>query len=131
MNWWYALLALGGLLVARDIFYLIYYYLQVRGCGFPIILSPFNPASALFMVFSGVLRPWMKRTFPAWIYDIIKAQIYGWEYVEKSDLHDKLGPIFLIVSPGRIDVWIADPVMAWDVLTRRTDFVQYDAASSE
>ena len=131
MNWLSVFASLVGLYFAHETISLLYNYWQVRNSPFPIIISPLNQNNALVEIFAGVFRLSMKKHLPAWIYDTFKAQIYGWEFVEKGDLHDKLGPVFLTVSPARADIWIADPEMGLEVLARRTDFVQFGRANSK
>ena len=129
MKWLLVISSFIGLYIAHETFSLLYNYWQVRNSPFPIIISPLNQNNALVEIFAGVFRPLMRRKLPTWMYNIIKAQIYGWEFVEKGDLHEILGPVFLTVSPARADIWIADPDMGLEVLNRRTDFVQFGRAN--
>ena len=48
----------------------------------------------------------------------------GWSFQDKHALHDELGPVFLIVTPGGNEITVADPETAHTVLTRRKEFIK-------
>ncbi|KAL8671751.1 MAG: hypothetical protein Q9168_003746 [Polycauliona sp. 1 TL-2023] len=48
----------------------------------------------------------------------------GWAFQDKHKLHDKLGPIFIVVTPAANEVTIADPEAAHTVLARRKDYIK-------
>lgn len=74
----------------------------------------------------------MRRILPTWLWDRAKTFTYGWEFTERfDDLHQKYGKAFAVVSPSRIDFQISDPGMAWDLLSRRTDFIQIKISNSK
>ena len=81
------------------------------------------------MVISVPLRPLFERILPAAFYDAIKVTIFGWEFRDKYDLHDRVGPAFILVTPATNQLLCADPAMAQVILARRKDFVQSPTAS--
>ncbi|KAJ5050427.1 uncharacterized protein L3040_002310 [Drepanopeziza brunnea f. sp. 'multigermtubi'] len=48
---------------------------------------------------------------------------FGHFFEDRYRAHQRLGPVFSIVSPGRITLVVADPKVANDILVRRKDFV--------
>lgn len=48
----------------------------------------------------------------------------GWTFNDKYALHDELGDLFAVVSPGTIEVIVADPQAAHAVLARRKDYIK-------
>lgn len=48
----------------------------------------------------------------------------GWSFDDKHALHDELGSILTIVTPGGNEVTVADPEAAQTILTRRKDFIK-------
>ena len=95
----------------------------------PIIVSPINPANPFWLVFSSMFEPALSRFLPKYLYNRIKVTIFGWEYRCRYAVHEKLGPVFVLVTPASNEVWIADADMAANVLLRRNDFLQMELAS--
>lgn len=105
-------------------------YFLARQTGLPIFLCPVNPANPFWLVFSTALQPTFAHYLPHSVYgDRIKVAIYGWQSRCRYTVHARLGPVFVLVTPGRNEVWIADPEMAHEVLTRRKDFLQLELSS--
>lgn len=76
-----------------------------------------------------MLEPVFAKYLPHLIYDRIKVAIYGWEFRCRYTVNAELGPVFVLVTPARNEVWIADPEMADAVLMRRKDFLQLEMSS--
>lgn len=104
-------------------------YRLARATGLPIVVSPINPANPFWLVFSSMFEPTLFRCLPQLVYDRIKVTIFGWEYRCRHAVNDKVGPVFVLVTPSSNEVWIADPDMAASVLLRRNDFLQLEFAS--
>ena len=104
-------------------------YQLARKTGLPILVCPVNPANPLWLVLSSTFQPALARYLPSVIYDRIDVAIYGWEFRCRYTVNAKLGPAFILVTPARNEVWIADPEMAYAVLMRRNDFKQLEIAS--
>ena len=105
-------------------------YFLARKTGLPIIVCPVNPVNIFWLVVSVVLEPAFARYLPSFIYDQLKVGIYGWEFRFRYTVNAKLGPAFVLVTPARNEVWIADPEMAYTVLMRRNDFPQLEISTS-
>ena len=117
-----ALAALAAAYTLRWSFRLYFNYRAARATGIPYLLCPANPNSALFMVFSIPLRPLFLCLLPAWLWRRLRVQIYGWEYLLRGAPQAELGPVFWVVAPEGLKLWIAEPEAAADVLARRKDF---------
>ena len=104
-------------------------YRQARKTGLPIFISPVNPANPFWLVFAATFQPQLERYLPSCIYNRIRTAIFGWEFRCRYTVNAKLGPVFVLVTPARNEVWVADPRMASEVLARRKDFLQLDMAS--
>ncbi|KAF2764141.1 cytochrome P450 [Teratosphaeria nubilosa] len=61
-----------------------------------------------------------QQGWPRWARFMIK----DWMYEDKYRAHDEFGDVFLVVSPGGIICYIADPNTALDLCLRRRDFVK-------
>ena len=104
------------------------YYLA-RKTGLPIFLCPVNPANPYWLALSAILEPVLAKYLPSVVYDRIKVAIFGWEFRCRYTVHAKLGPVFVLVTPARNEIWIADPEMAQAILSRWRDFSQLEMSS--
>ena len=48
----------------------------------------------------------------------------GWSFDDKHALHDELGDVFTVVTPGGNEVVIANPETAHVVLARRKEYIK-------
>lgn len=106
-------------------------YLQARKSGYPVFICPADTANFLWMIFSVALRPYLSKILPTFAYDRIKASIYGWEFLYRYEPFAKLGSSFILVTPGKNELWVADPETANSILARRTEFHQLEISSSK
>lgn len=97
-------------------------YRKARRTGFPIYISPVNQDNFLWLIFSVPLRPLFSRFLPAFAFDRIEVAIYGWEHLLRNSVQERLGATFLLVTPGKNELWTTDPEIAQIVLLRRKDF---------
>lgn len=99
-------------------------YIAARSYGLPILICPIDPDGFPYVVFKVPLRPLFKALLPKSVYDSFQVSIFGWQFLDKHVLHSRIGPVFTYVTPGDNELWISDPVMAHDLLSRRRDFGQ-------
>jgi hypothetical protein len=105
-------------------------YILARSSGLPIVICITNPSNYVWMVLNVPLRPFLQKVLPTSFFNnFIQVTTYGWEFRDKYALHSKVGNVFLLVTPGEIEAWIADPEAVLAVLARRKDFVQSPIAS--
>jgi hypothetical protein len=111
----------------------IHNYYNARVSGFPYIICPVDPGNPVWMVFANALRASLARVLPVFIFKRIRYALHGWEVIDlllnngvKSGdgRLETPGPAFIVVTPGRNELWIEDPELAHIVLTRRKDFGQ-------
>ncbi|KAK2029011.1 cytochrome P450 [Colletotrichum zoysiae] len=121
-----ALILLPCLFVASHLWTLQKNYRAALLTGLPIIVIPYNPDSAIHAIFSVPLRPVLRRLLPTRIYDTISIVIFGWEFLDESAVHDRIGPAFIVVTTSQNQLICADPAMAQVILAKRNDFVQGD-----
>lgn len=119
------LLTLIGVWLLSNLFSLFNNYRIALTSNLPIMIGLGNPDNWLWIVLSVPLRRTLERLLSASFYDkFFKTTIYGWEFRDKNILHEKIGPMFLLVTAGETELWIADPIAASSVLARRKDFLQ-------
>ncbi len=116
-------------------------YQAAKLSGLPILLCPFSPDSVSFasprlsipagidkfvqvpyLLIKVPLRGFLEKWLPL---PGISVSIVGWEAIYKHRvIHEKHGHSFILVSPGRSELWTCDPETAQVILTRRREFPQ-------
>jgi len=100
-------------------------YWIARKIGLPMIISPATPLNPLWIicyrVFPQVL---LLKHLPWGLGRWARCTFMGWTFNDKYALHDELGELFAVVSPGAIEVIVADPQAAHAVLARRKDYIK-------
>lgn len=81
------------------------FYLNARRTGFPVYISPILSKSIPWMVLGPAFQPQLERYLPAWIYDRMDPVIHAWEFRKKSAITDRLGRVFVVVSPDECSLW--------------------------
>ena len=125
MNW---IVVLASILVASfgwTTVSIISNYTAARKIGLPLVLSPvypFNPFWIItYRVFPFILS---LKYLPFGLGTWTRCTYIGWQFHEKHALHDELGPVFLIVTPGGNEVAVADAQVAHTVLSQRKEFIK-------
>ncbi|KAK3938605.1 cytochrome P450 [Diplogelasinospora grovesii] len=127
MNPLFTALLVGPLLwVGNWIWCLYRNYRAAKLSGLPVLLSPFAPDGMPYLLIKGPLRPLLETILP---FPGIRVSIFGWEFRDRHELHDRVGPAFILATPDLNELWCADPAMAQVILARRKDFVQLPIAS--
>jgi len=104
-------------------------YRKARQSGFPLLVCPANTDNVIWIVFAVAFRSTLARFLPAFIYNRVKPAIYGWEFLYRNEVFERLGSSFILVTPGKNELWVADPETAHPILIRRNDFLQLPIAS--
>lgn len=100
-------------------------YLAARKTGLPIIISPVASLNPLWIITyrlfpSVLLLRWLPFGFGIWA----RCTLMGWMFHDKHALHQELGPVFTIVTPGGNEVIVADPQVTHTILSHRKDFTK-------
>ncbi|KXH51828.1 hypothetical protein CSAL01_06287 [Colletotrichum salicis] len=91
------------------------------------LYTNYKAALTLIHVVTSVpLRPLFKRLLPATFFATVELTIVGWEFRDKSAVHDRVGAAFMLVTTGLNQLICADPTMAHAILNGRREFVQPD-----
>ncbi|KAE8454619.1 hypothetical protein EG329_000242 [Mollisiaceae sp. DMI_Dod_QoI] len=106
-------------------------YLRVRHVGLPILFSPFGRLNPLWIITQPYLTPlftWLSTLGgPFAVFNFIHYSTNSWFFFSRYTLHSRYGPAFFIVSPGAVQLIIADAATADEVQTRRKDFLKNPA----
>ncbi len=130
MQWLLISTSLAVVYVALCLWTILTNYVKARATGYTIFICPVNPSNPFWMAFSVPLQPICARFLPSFAYERIRRTIYGWEFREKSaGLNGRPDPAFLLVTPGKNELWVEDAELGSMILSRRKDFIQFDIAS--
>jgi hypothetical protein len=83
------------------------FYIIGRRTGFPVYIVPIQTRSAPWMLLNSILRPYLEKYLPEWIYERIDMVSAGWEFRRKAEMHQRLGPAFVIVTLNQCALWYA------------------------
>ena len=106
-------------------------YRKARQSGFPVLVTLVDPNNLIWIIFSVAFRPVLAQYLPSFIYDRVIPTIYGWEFLHRGHVFDRLGSTFVLVTSGKNELWVADPEIAHSILTRRHAFLQQEIASRQ
>lgn len=125
MNW---LLLVASIVLASlswSTFAIIVNYRKACKIGFPIVISPVSSLNPLWILtYRGFPKVLLLKHLPFGLGLWARCTVMGWTFQDKHALHDELGPIFLIVTPGGNEVTVANPHAAYEILSRRKEFIK-------
>lgn len=100
---------------------------QARRSGLPYTLSLVTEVETWAYLTDPIIRKLYRKHllvqqqgWPRWARFMVK----DWMYEDKYRAHAELGDMFLVVSPGSIVCYVADPDLAQEVCMRRRDFIK-------
>ena len=100
-------------------------YRIAKTIGLPIRICPFNAIDPdwifLYRVFPIIA---ILRKLPSWLTGWVKYSYVGWEFDDKHAIHHEVGPAFVLVTPSRNELVLADPDAVHTVQTRRKEFIK-------
>uniref|UniRef100_A0A8H7TJW7 Cytochrome P450 n=1 Tax=Bionectria ochroleuca TaxID=29856 RepID=A0A8H7TJW7_BIOOC len=112
---------LTGIWVICSSLFLLRNYIKARAIGVPIRVIPVSHSNPFWMLMDrpvlGVLRRFGLES--------TSFARYGfrlWEIEDRAKSHQEMGPAFILVTPDRNWLYIADPDTINEVFRRRTDF---------
>lgn len=120
------LLALLALVLAW-VLYLLYglkvNYDIARKTGLPLIILPFDSANPLWMIIDRKVVGLVRRIpFCSGNFTIFNWR--GWEIHDRYRAHQELGDAFILVTPGKLYLWLCDVEAVSEIFQRRTDFTR-------
>ncbi|KAL3437116.1 cytochrome P450 [Aspergillus tetrazonus] len=107
--------AIATLALAFTIYKLLSFlrvYTHARRTGLPIFVSPILSKSIPWMILGPALQPVYKKYLPNWIFERLEICGHGWEFRNKRAFHERLGNVFVLVTPDECSIYIAEPALA-------------------
>ncbi|KAI1214484.1 cytochrome P450 [Annulohypoxylon truncatum] len=106
---------------AYSAFYLFRNYLAARKIGLPIRIIPISHTNPFWMLVDRHFISFI-RQLPFGHNSFTRYNYRGWELADRYFSHHELGDAFIVVTPGRNWLYIANPDTIVEVFRRRTDF---------
>ena len=100
-------------------------YTAARQIGFPIIISPVSALNPLWFLTQKVfpVRSVLKR-LPFGLGRWVTVSYLGWTFDDNYTVHMELGDTIAVVNPSYVEIFTANPDAAYEILTRRKDFIK-------
>lgn len=101
-------------------------YEKARAIGLPIVFAPFKSASPIWTLLGSRLGP-IFMNLPYGLGNFVRHTGFSFFWHDRYRMHDQYGQAFCVVTPGDVQVVIADGAAADDILARRKDFIKCPA----
>jgi hypothetical protein len=98
-------------------------YLKARKLGIPILFAPVDPLHPIGILATLLFSPVLKK-IPFGLGSFLDYGTFDWCYKTKNEIHDRLGPIFIIVYPGSSKIMLSDGQAIAEAFTRTKDFLK-------
>ena len=105
----------------KDIYCFLRNYQNAKELGLPIILCPIDNHRIIWLLNQVWLLPLLRKLPESWN-AFTKYLEFGWQYDDRRSgtrsVHESLGPAIVLVTPGKNQIIVSDPVAIHDMLTR-------------
>jgi hypothetical protein len=110
------------------IFYVLYtianlhtYHKSLRHLPIPIFISPVSPINPIWTSFRTRLIPLVNK-LPFGLGAFARMSYFGWSFDDKYAVHEELGDLVGLVTPGGNELHVADAEAMVEIMARRRDF---------
>ncbi|KAI9675452.1 MAG: hypothetical protein M1822_008930 [Bathelium mastoideum] len=118
-----ALLCLGVAWLTWSMASMEFHHRRARAIGIPLVRLPVDPTNVLWLIFEAYI--WrILNLLPFSLGSFALYSRRGWHFYDKAESHLRYGPVWALVSPGGIYVYVAEPDTVHDIFTRRQDFLR-------
>ncbi|TVY45728.1 Cytochrome P450 [Lachnellula subtilissima] len=97
------------------------HYMKARKIGLPIVLTPAIPLHPFWMLLVPLVGP-LTSSLPGYLGEFLNFGRFTWYFQTKMRILEKLGPAFVIVSPGGMQIQLCDGNAVEELLYRSNDF---------
>ncbi len=98
-------------------------YRRATSMGIPLVRLPVDSVNIVWLILEPPLWRFLDR-FPINWGDFGRYSRRGWHFHDKAESHLHYGPIWALVTPADIYVYVADPDGIHDIFVRRGDFLR-------
>ena len=98
-------------------------YRRAASMGLPLVRLPVDPQNTFWLVTESIF--WrVLDTFPVDWGTFRRYSRRGWQFHDKAESHLHYGPVWAVVTPRDVYVYVADPSAINDIFQRRGDFLR-------
>ncbi|TVY38744.1 11-oxo-beta-amyrin 30-oxidase [Lachnellula occidentalis] len=97
------------------------HYRKAQRIGLPIVITPVVPLNPFWLVLIPLLGP-LTSSLPGYLGEFLNYGSFTWYFQTKMRVLEKLGPAFVIVSPGGMQIQLCDGHAVEEILYRSNDF---------
>lgn len=117
------LLGLGVAYLAWSLVAMEFNYRRASSMGIPLVRLPIDPLNIPWLILEPPLWRLLDRLPFSWG-NFRRYSRRGWHFHDKAESHLHYGPIWALVTPRDIYVYVADPDAIHDIFLRRGDFLR-------
>lgn len=96
---------------------------RASAMNIPLIRLYIEPQNTLWMIIEPHLWPWLDKLPLNWG-TFGRYSRRGWFFADKGESHRRYGPVFALVTPRSIYVYVAQAEATNEMFQRRADFVR-------
>jgi hypothetical protein len=96
-------------------------YIKARKIGLQVLIIPISFFNFLWLLSNHRLAPLLKA-LPFGLGNFVDHSGFSWYFTDRYRHYARIGPAFCVVSPGGLQVILADPDAVDDILARRKKF---------
>ncbi|KAF9884797.1 hypothetical protein FE257_001213 [Aspergillus nanangensis] len=115
-----------GILAIATIHYAQGLYRHLRHAqrtGLPYIVAPYPNGLVAMLIFESSWIPHLlDKVLPVWLADIIRDPLTNYRWTIKNRLHQRLGGVYLIVTPNAVICSVADAAVVSQIVNARNEF---------
>jgi hypothetical protein len=119
------ILSIAIALISWPILNLLKHYIKARSVGLPIIINPIDLLNPIWILTHKPLLPLFK-SLPFGLVDWMVCSGFVSVFTNRHKLHNKHGPVYLLVTPKEIALFIDDPDLTEEILGKRKDLIKPD-----
>ena len=98
-------------------------YKRASPMRIPLVRLPIDPLNVVWIIVEPTLWRFLDRLPINWgVFGRYSRR--GWHFYDKAESHLRYGPIWALVTPCDIYVYVADPNAIHDIFIRREDFLR-------
>ena len=96
-------------------------YVKASKLGLPMVACPVSPDNSLWIAFQVTFGS-ILRYVPLEAISFTRYSRLGWEFHDRYQTHLRLGDVFLLVTPAKNWLNVANPQAVTDIFSRGRDF---------
>ncbi|TGO13773.1 hypothetical protein BTUL_0063g00040 [Botrytis tulipae] len=111
------------LFLLYNVYSLYLNYKDASALGLPRVISPITPDNPLWIALQTIFKT-VVRQFPFGAISFTRHTRLGWEFHDRFHTHVRLGDAWVLVTPTRNWIFVANAATVTDIFSRGRDFAE-------